>query len=167
MWDDRPVTPFEPGGYFKPPASTEGLNRAFYFDLTSFLPGDIVVKVDRASMAHGLETRAPFLDRDLVEFTLTIPAGLKVRGAETKIVLREACRDLWPESLWNRPKQGFGSPITRWLKLPSMQPMLDRVFRAGSPLRELLPGITESARRGTDYRTWTLLTLGLWLEARN
>ena len=166
MWGERRVTSFEPGGYFKPPSSTKGLNRAFHFDLTSFLPGDILVKVDRAAMAHGLETRAPFLDRDLVEFTLTIPAELKVRGGETKIVLREACRDLWPQSLWNRPKQGFGSPITRWLTLPSMQPMLDRVFRAGSPLRELLPGIPESARNGLDYRTWTLLTLGLWLEAK-
>jgi asparagine synthase (glutamine-hydrolysing) len=164
MWGDRRVPSFEPGGSFKPPASTKGLNRAFYFDLTSFLPGDILVKVDRAAMAHGLETRAPFLDRDLVEFALTIPAELKVRGAETKVVLREACNDLWPESLHNRPKQGFGSPITHWLKLPAMQPMLDRVFRKGSPLRELLPGIPESARHGTDYRTWTLLTLGLWLE---
>jgi len=166
MWGDRRVASFEPGGYFKPGADTKGLNRAFHFDLTSFLPGDILVKVDRAAMAHGLETRAPFLDRELVEFTLTIPAELKVRGGETKIVLREACRDLWPESLWNRPKQGFGSPITRWLKLPSMQPMLDRVFRAGSPLRALLPGIPEGARNGLDYRTWTLLTLGLWLEAK-
>jgi asparagine synthase (glutamine-hydrolysing) len=166
MWGERRVASFEPGGYFKPPASTKGLDRAFHFDLTSFLPGDILVKVDRAAMAHGLETRAPFLDRDLVELSLTIPAELKVRGGETKIVLREACRDLWPESLWNRPKQGFGSPITRWLKLPSMQPMLDRVFRAGSPLRALLPGIPQSARHGLDYRTWTLLTLGLWLEAK-
>jgi asparagine synthase (glutamine-hydrolysing) len=165
MWGGRHVEPFEPGGYYRPSPQTIGLNRAFYFDLTSFLPGDILVKVDRAAMAHGLETRAPFLDRDLVEFALTIPEELKVRGAETKIVLREACRRFWPEALWNRPKQGFGSPIERWLKLPSMQPLLDRVFRRGSPLRTLLPGISDSARHGVNYRTWTLLTLGLWLEA--
>jgi len=165
MWGERHVPPFEPGGHFRPSSGTNGLNRAFYFDLTSFLPGDILVKVDRAAMAHGLETRAPFLDRDLAEFALTIPADLKVRGDETKAVLREACRQYWPPSLWDRPKQGFGSPIGRWLKLPSMQPLLDRVFRRGSRLRELLPGIPDSARHGADYRHWTLLTLGLWLEA--
>jgi asparagine synthase (glutamine-hydrolysing) len=165
MWGDRRVASFEPGGYFHPPAETTGLNRAFYFDLTSFLPGDILVKVDRAAMAHGLETRAPFLDRDLVEFALTIPPELKVRGGESKVVLREACKQFWPESLWNRPKQGFGSPIGRWLTLPSMQPLLDRVFARGSRLRTLLPGIPDDARRGLDYRTWTLLTLGLWLDA--
>jgi len=165
MWGDRRVESFEPGGYFRPSPQTTGLNRAFYFDLTSFLPGDILVKVDRAAMAHGLETRAPFLDRDLVEFALTIPAELKVRGTETKVVLREACQQFWPQSLWNRPKQGFGSPITRWLKLPAMQPLLDRVFRSDSPLRQLLPGIRENERHGLNYQTWTLLTLGLWLEA--
>jgi asparagine synthase (glutamine-hydrolysing) len=166
MWGGRRVASFEPGGYFRPPEQTTGLNRAFYFDLTSYLPGDILVKVDRAAMAHGLETRAPFLDRDLVEFALTIPATLKVRGRETKLVLREACKQFWPESLWNRPKQGFGSPITRWLKLPAMQPLLDRVFNDGSALRELLPGIGRNERHGLTYRTWTLLTLGLWLDAK-
>jgi asparagine synthase (glutamine-hydrolysing) len=165
LWGTRRVAPFEPGGYFRPSPQTTGLNRAFHFDLTSYLPGDILVKVDRAAMAHGLETRAPFLDRDLVDFALTIPPELKVRGNETKVVLREACRQFWPESLWNRPKQGFGSPIHRWLKLPSMQPLLDRVFRSGSRLRQLLPGIPDSARHGVDYQTWTLLTLGLWLDA--
>jgi asparagine synthase (glutamine-hydrolysing) len=165
MWGERTVPRFEPGGYFRPSPQTSGLDRAFYFDLTSFLPGDILVKVDRASMAHGLETRAPFLDRDLVEFALTIPAELKVRGKQTKIVLREACRELWPESLRDRPKQGFGSPIGRWLKLPSMQPLLNRVFGEGSALRRMLPGIPNGARHGVNYRTWTLLTLGLWLEA--
>ena len=165
MWGDRRVDSFEPGGYYRPSPQTNGLNRAFYFDLTSYLPGDILVKVDRAAMAHGLETRAPFLDRDLVELALTIPPELKVRGTETKVVLREACREFWPESLWNRPKQGFGSPIGRWLQLPSMRPLLERVFARNSRLRELLPGIPDSARDATNYRTWTLFTLGLWLDA--
>ena len=154
---------FDPGVSFMPDAKVSGLNRAFHFDLTSYLPGDILVKVDRAAMAHGLETRAPLLDRDVVEFALSLPPDLKVRGNETKVVLKEAAKQYWPRELWNRPKQGFGAPIPRWLELPAMQALQDRVFRPGSPLRQLLPGLPEK-NHPRDYKTWVLLTLGLWLE---
>ena len=157
---------FEPGRYYRPPDAVTGLNRAFYFDLLAYLPGDILVKVDRAAMAHGLETRAPFLDRDLAEFALSLPANLKVRDGETKVVLKEACSRDWPPELRNRAKQGFGSPIGQWLAMPGMQPLLERVFAAGSPLRQLLPGVRGDQRRGRDYKTWVLLTLGLWLEQK-
>lgn len=143
-----------------------GLNRAFYFDLTTYLPGDILVKVDRASMAHGLETRAPFLDRDLAEFALSLPACLKVdTGGRTKIVLRQACEQFWPDEVRARGKHGFGAPYKRWLQIPEVQSLAARVFRAGGPLRALLPGISTSTP-GHRYETWTLLTLGLWLERR-
>jgi asparagine synthase (glutamine-hydrolysing) len=88
-----------------------------------------------------------------------------VSTTDNKIVLKEAFRHAWPESLWNRPKQGFGAPVAQWLQLPAMQPLLNRVFNKGSQLRALLPGVDDSARRQHDYRTWFLLTLGLWLEA--
>ena len=148
------------------PDTVEGLNRAFYFDLTTYLPGDILVKVDRASMAHGLETRAPFLDRDLAEFALSLPPSLKAdsRG-RTKIVLRQACERDWPEEVRTRPKQGFGAPYARWLDKPDVQALVARVFRAGGPLRALLPGIPASPRP-RSYETWMFLTLGLWLESR-
>ncbi|MEA2571428.1 MAG: hypothetical protein QOI24_3429 [Acidobacteriota bacterium] len=167
LWGSDDVASFEPGGYYKPSNDTHGLNRAFYFDLTSYLPGDILVKVDRAAMAHGLETRAPLLDRDVVEFALSLPETLKVNGTtDTKLVLKEACRQFWPESLWNRPKQGFGAPTAAWLNQPAMRPLLDRVFAADSPLRSLLPGVRGDMKNGTDYRAWSLFTLGLWLDAR-
>ncbi|MCU1228897.1 MAG: asparagine synthase [Acidobacteria bacterium] len=167
LWGSGEVASFEPGGYYKPSSDTHGLNRAFYFDLTSYLPGDILVKVDRAAMAHGLETRAPLLDRDVVEFALSLPETLKVNGtADTKLVLKEACRQFWPESLWNRPKQGFGAPTAAWLAQPAMRPLLDRVFAANSPLRTLLPGVRGDMKNGSDYRAWSLFTLGLWLDAR-
>jgi len=165
LWGGRNVGSFLPGDYYRPTEGTTGLNRAFHFDLTSYLPGDILAKVDRAAMAHGLETRAPFLDRDLVEFALSLPPDLKVSGHDTKIVLKEACRQYWPESLWRRPKQGFGAPVAEWLQQPDMQPLLNRVFARGSRLRSLLPGVEDSARHQRNYRTWFLLTLGLWLEA--
>jgi len=165
LWGDCQVEPFVPGDYYRPDSGTEGLNRAFHFDVTSYLPGDILLKVDRAAMAHGLETRAPFLDRDLVEFALSLPPDLKVRGDQTKIVLKEACKDYWPDSLRKRPKQGFGAPVAEWLQRPDIQPLLKRVFARGTRLRAVLPGVDASAQHEPNYRTWFLLTLGLWLEA--
>jgi asparagine synthase (glutamine-hydrolysing) len=147
------------------PDTIEGMNRAFYFDLTTYLPGDILVKVDRASMAHGLETRAPFLDRDLAEFALSLPPSLKTDSSgRTKIVLRHACERFWPESVRRREKQGFGAPYRRWLQREDVRALIARVFRPDGPLRALLPGIPSSAPPAT-YETWTLLTLGLWLDS--
>jgi asparagine synthase (glutamine-hydrolysing) len=140
-----------------------GLNRAFYYDLTTYLPGDILVKVDRASMAHGLETRAPFLDRDVAEFALSLPARLKVDSQRTKIVLRQACERFWPEQVRSRGKHGFGAPYRRWLRRPDVRALSARVFREGGALRSLLPG-TPASPSEDSYETWMLLTLGLWLE---
>ena len=142
----------------------KGLNRAFYFDLTTYLPGNILVKVDRASMAHGLETRAPFLDRELAEFALSLPASLKVDNTgRTKIILRHACEQYWPKEVRSRKKHGFGAPYRRWLQRPDVGALVARTFRANGPLRALLPGIPKSAPAVT-YETWILLTLGLWLD---
>jgi asparagine synthase (glutamine-hydrolysing) len=147
-----------------PDERVRGLNRGFYFDLTSYLPGDILVKVDRASMAHGLETRAPFLDRDVVELALSLPERLKVDGERNKIVMRQAFTKLWPEELHGRGKQGFGGPIPVWLQNADVRAVATEVFAPGARLRTLLPGITNDMAKGNDSTTWTLLTLGLWLE---
>jgi len=155
---------FTPNGLFRPADDVRGLNRAFHFDLTSYLPGDILVKVDRAAMAHGLETRAPFLDRDLVELALSLPQSLKVDGGRTKIVMRKAFEQLWPEEIRGRGKQGFGSPTPVWMHMPEVQALIKRVTRPGAPLRELLPGVTERDLQQGSYAAWILLTLGLWLE---
>jgi asparagine synthase (glutamine-hydrolysing) len=146
----------------------EGVNRGFYYDLTSFLPGDILVKVDRAAMSHGLETRAPFLDRDLVEFALSLPVSLKVEGWRTKVLMNETCARYWPEELRGRKKQGFGSPIDRWLDFKEVRDLLRRVFSKTSRLSRLLPGSTSARlRSGNIFQDWSLLVLGLWLERNN
>ena len=155
---------YQPGDYYKPLPSTSGMNRGFYFDLTSYLPGDILVKVDRAAMANGLETRAPFLDRDLAEFALSLPASTKVRGDETKIVLRHACERYWPDELRGRGKQGFGAPTSAWLSLPGVQALWARVLSEKSSLRRLLPGLKPPLGPRAAYQSWVLLVLGLWLE---
>ncbi len=168
LWTGRPgaPVPFSPGALYQPPFDVQGLDRAFYFDLTSYLPGDILVKVDRASMAHGLECRAPLLDRDLAEFALSLPASLKVSSDENKIVFRQAASSLWPDEVRNRAKHGFGAPYATWLGLPGVRALLSNVFRPGSRLRSLFPGLGDAWLQRTSYKTWMLLVLGLWLEGR-
>lgn len=168
LWGERQkeVPSFRPGDYYRPPDGTEGLNRSFYFDLTSYLPGDILVKVDRAAMAHGLETRPPFLDRDLVEFALSLPSRLKVHDERTKIVFRHACERYWPAELHGRGKLGFGSPCDVWLSFSEVKALVRRVFAKGSKLRELFPGLLSEWHTQRSYEVWVLLVLGLWLEER-
>ncbi|MBN1126565.1 MAG: asparagine synthase (glutamine-hydrolyzing) [Sedimentisphaerales bacterium] len=165
FWGDRwkNITPYSPGEYFQPAPETKGMDRAFHYDLSSYLPGDILVKVDRAAMAHGLETRAPFLDRDLVEFVFSLPASLKVRSDQTKVLFRHVCRQYWPEALRMRAKQGFGSPIDRWLKRPDVKNLIRENVEEGTRLRALLPGIKSLPCKNL-YAVWILLVLGLWLE---
>jgi asparagine synthase (glutamine-hydrolysing) len=163
LWG-RDVIPYSPGDYYRPGDDIQGVDRGFFFDLMQYLPGDILVKVDRAAMAHGLETRAPFLDRDLAEFALSLPAALKVDGRRGKLVLREACERYWPEELHGRGKQGFGSPVGQWLRFPEVEALVRRVTGRGSRLRELLRGRVDLVAAGLDYRAWILMTLGLWLE---
>lgn len=155
-----------PTAYYRPGEDAAGIDRVFHFDLSCFLPGDILVKVDRAAMVHGLETRAPFLDRDVVEFALSLPADFKVNAEETKRLFKQALARYWPDAVRRRSKQGFAAPYAVWLARDDVQALVARVFAKGSPLRRLLPGVTSvmSARR--DYKTWCLLNLGLWLERR-
>lgn len=154
-----------PGKYYQSSTDLAEMDEVFNFDLLSFLPGDILVKVDRAAMAHGLETRAPFLDRDLVEFALTLPSVLKVKDSETKVLFKQALKQYWPTSLHKRGKQGFAAPYQTWLGFPEMELLLRRIFSDGSRLRELLPGVQSEQQHARNYETWNLLTLGLWLDA--
>ena len=151
--------------FYKPGGELQGFDRATDFDIRCYLPGDILVKVDRAAMAHGLETRAPFLDVDLVEFTLSLPAALRFKKGSPKHLLRQSCASLWPESVQSRSKQGFGAPISNWLKRPDVQERWQRVRSPTHALATLLPGVSSRSARSPQL-VWTLLCLGLWLERR-
>ena len=166
LWAGRgaEIDLFRPGPYFLPEERVSGIDQAFFFDLTSYLPGDILVKVDRAAMANSLETRAPFLDPDLVEFALTLPSEVKVTAAESKILMRFALSELWPPAIRNRSKQGFGVPFSAWLRHPDLQGLTNRVFAEKSRLRQLLRGLRSSENSPDSYQTWLLLALGIWLE---
>ena len=156
---------------YLPHAHLSGIDRVVDFDVRCYLPGDILVKVDRAAMAHGLETRSPFLDADLVEFILGLPAAVRfdtssVDEHSLKGLLRESCGDLWPAQIRNRKKQGFGAPIGSWMQRPDVVSLVERVFQTGSDLCDLLPGVATHKNRilRSPQVAWSLLCLGLWLE---
>lgn len=141
-------------------------------DVNVTLPDDFLVKVDRASMAHGLEVRPPLLDHELIELAARIPSPWKVRSGETKWILKQAYEKQLPaEVLW-RPKQGFEIPIDSWLRGP-LRPLFESaVFDPGSSLRDLVEPATArkiyQAHLGGIGRhgsiLWSLLMLAQWAE---
>jgi asparagine synthase (glutamine-hydrolysing) len=139
---------------------------AFRMDLSWYLPGDILVKTDRASMAHGLELRAPFLDVDLASFCISLPSSMKIRGSEDKWILRRAYETAWTDEIRKRGKCGFGAPVDKWLRQAQVADLKNRLLN--NPGHALFSLIGFAASRAIvvadDYRTWTLLVLGLWLE---
>ena len=100
------------------PSLPDLLGRLIYRDMKGYLPGDILVKVDRASMAVALETRCPLLDHRVVEFGWRLPSHQKVRGGKGKYLLRRVLGRYVPSALFGRPKQGFNVPVGEWLKGP-------------------------------------------------
>jgi asparagine synthase (glutamine-hydrolysing) len=117
------------------------LNRQLYADLSLYLADDILVKVDRMSMATSLETRAPFLDADVVELAFSMPASFKIRNGERKWVLKQAVRGLVPDRILARRKEGFSIPIKNWLRR-ELQPLMRELL---SPARLTARGLFEPA----------------------
>lgn len=143
-----------------------GLEDALRYDVCEYLPGDILYKVDRAAMAHGLEVRCPFLDRDLAEFCISLPWRLKTDGVHGKLLLRRAMAEAWPEQIRTREKQGFGAPVRQWLRTPAGRALKARYLEDSSaPVYGLLDrqACLRHASRD-DQRTWTLLVLSIWLR---
>jgi len=140
-------------------------------DFQTYLPGDLMYKVDMASMANSLEVRSPFLDYRVVEFGLSLPAKYKVGGRENKHILREIARDFVPGSIINRPKMGFGIPRAKWLRedLKGLvrDVLLDKTSRSRNwykinKVEELL----KEHNRGFDLDSliWPMFMLELWAK---
>jgi asparagine synthase (glutamine-hydrolysing) len=146
------------------------LARATHLDACTYLPGDILTKVDRASMAVALEVRAPFLARDVVEFAFSLPDAYRMRGLTGKRILRDAVRDRLPESILERPKKGFGMPVAAWLKGP-LRPLAHDLLGPASLAQtglfepDVVQRLLDEHDRGqADHRKplWTLLVFELW-----
>ena len=138
-------------------------------NMRSYLPDDLLIKADRCSMQASLETRAPFLDHPLVEYAATIPLNLKLRGAETKFILKEAARGLLPAEIIARRKHGFGLPLGAWLRRdisPMRAILLSRRARERGffDMRVVERLIDEHAAGQRDHnrQLWTLLTFEEW-----
>jgi asparagine synthase (glutamine-hydrolysing) len=152
---------------FEPAQHTRAsLDDVLRMDLQDYMPGDILVKIDRASMAHGLELRAPFLDVDLVSFCVALPYRLKITSIADKLILRRAFEASWPASVRARGKQGFGAPVQEWLKRAPVRALKQQYLDdPRQKLFTLLPfEQTRAAAQRDDYRTWILLVLALWLD---
>jgi len=144
-----------------------------YLDQTTYLPNDILTKVDRASMSVGLEARVPFLDPRLVDFSWSIPDHLKVKNDQGKTLLREILYNYVPRELMDRPKQGFSIPLADWLRGPLREWADDLLnenrlksdgFFNPSIVREKWK-IHLDGRDGWHYHLWDILMFQCWLDA--
>jgi asparagine synthase (glutamine-hydrolysing) len=154
--------------------SRDPVQCAEYADLKVYLPNDPLVKVDRMSMAHGLEVRSPLLDRRVVELAFRIPASKKQVGREGKVLLRRLARQRLPAGLWRLPKRGFTVPIGDWIGGPHAGLFADEVLRSSAAVSAHLDQ-TELRRRFEAHRTgardqsfalWAVWVLNRWLEAQ-
>ncbi|MFZ5452531.1 MAG: asparagine synthase (glutamine-hydrolyzing) [Thermodesulfobacteriota bacterium] len=148
------------------------LDRLLCLDYKTWLPDDILVKVDRASMSHGLEVRSPFLDHRLLEFCAGMPEGLKLQGRRGKYILRRVAGNLVPPQVITRKKEGFNAPVSHWLA-GSWRHLAEEAFSPASLHRGglLNPGAVNrlfqehlQGRRDHGFLLFSLLMLVLWLQ---
>ena len=154
-------------GMMRGAAGRSGLDSAQYADLKFWLPGDILTKVDRTSMAVGLEAREPLLDHRLIEFAASLPESMRVRGGRGKWLMKQTMRRYLPDEILYRPKQGFVTPIAQWFRGPLAQTARDiaasaTLARTGWFDTRRLAGLVDAHVSGTSDNSrllWQLLML--------
>ncbi|MEX2162773.1 MAG: asparagine synthase (glutamine-hydrolyzing) [Sulfuricaulis sp.] len=161
----------DPGQWPSFPEFTEHM---MYWDMVTYLPDDILVKVDRAAMAVSLETRMPFLDHRLLEFGWRLPLSMKICNGQGKWLLRQVLYRYIPKELVERPKAGFGVPIDAWLRDPLKEwaeSLLDEqrlrqegFFNQGAIREKWTEHL--SGRRNWQYHLWNVLMFQAWLEVQ-
>jgi asparagine synthase (glutamine-hydrolysing) len=156
--------------HFKRVQDVDPLGQLLYVNTKTYLPGDLLVKADRMSMAHSLETRCPFLDQNLIEFAAHVPSHLKIRGLTTKYILKRALRGLVPAEVIARRKHGFGVPIGRWFRTDLKDYVRDvlldpQALRRGYFNEATLSRLVDehqSGKRDYSHCLWALLTFEVW-----
>jgi asparagine synthase (glutamine-hydrolysing) len=162
------------GRAFAAAGRRDRITRAMVADILTYLPGDLLVKIDLASMAHSLECRGPFLDHRVVELAMAMPLARKIqlRSSRSKVILKRAFSDLLPSAIKVRPKMGFGVPISRWFRAELrsevqdvlLDPVcLDRGLFRPEAIEKLVDEHIDG-RREHSYRLWALLMLELWFR---
>ncbi len=163
-----PVNHFR--GYFTSHSDADPIAELLAVNISSYLPGDLLVKTDRMTMANSLEARCPFLDHQLLEYAGQIPTALKLKGMTTKYVLKRALEGILPSEIIWRKKHGFGVPIGRWFRAGLKDFLRDHLLsptalRRGyfeeQALRRLV-GEHIRGERDHSHRLWALLTLEIW-----
>jgi asparagine synthase (glutamine-hydrolysing) len=152
------------------PASWTDIQRSQYTDLETALPDNLLVKTDRMLMGFGLEGRVPYLDHRVVEFGLSLPDELKIRGKQSKVMLRKWAETLLPADHLNRPKRGFHVPIGDWLKGPFLDrlegklqanPAVRTWFNA-SALPDLFAAQRKAGSKTVSREIWSLMQFAIW-----
>jgi asparagine synthase (glutamine-hydrolysing) len=157
---------------FEESGTEDLLEQLLYVDINSYLPEDLLVKMDIATMANSLEARVPFVDHKFMQLVAGIPSQLKLKGKKTKFILKEAFRDFLPDSILKRKKMGFGVPISRWfrneLKDYVYEILLDqRTLNRGYFKREGIERVLNdhiALRYDHSAKIWALLILEMWFR---
>jgi asparagine synthase (glutamine-hydrolysing) len=138
-------------------------------DFAAYLPGDLLVKVDIATMANSLELRSPFLDVNVVEWGVSLPRKYKIKGFETKHILKDVARSLVPPELIDRPKMGFGIPRAEWLRTEMREILIENLTDNTASQRgwfnqKAVKVSVNSHMSGEDkdHELWPMLMLELW-----
>ena len=147
-------------------------DRMIRSDLDAYLPGDLLVKADTATMANSLELRSPMLDVNVVEWGLSLPRKYKIKGFETKHILKDVARSLLPANLIDRPKMGFGIPRAEWLRTGMREMMIDTLTDTTATQRGWLNSVEvrtvielHMAGQDKDNLLWPMLMLELWARS--
>jgi asparagine synthase (glutamine-hydrolysing) len=159
-------------GLYDSALAASKLDRTQYTDIHTYLPGDLLVKADRMTMAASLEGRSPFLDHQLMEWAARLPERYRLRGQTGKVLLRKAFQHLLPAEVQGRGKQGFGMPLGAWFRGPLADWANDLLRGRGSVFHQwfesaALDELLRQHREGTSdhgKRLWALVVLALWAE---
>jgi asparagine synthase (glutamine-hydrolysing) len=156
--------------FFAENTETAGVDSVLGTDVGLYLADDLLVKMDRATMAHSLEGRSPFLDHQFMEFVASLPPDMKLRGGNRKVVLKQALRGTIPDEVLDRPKMGFSAPIGTWFRVELRDMAHDLLLSPQAAQRgHFRPSVVasllaehESGERDHSDKLWDLLVLELW-----
>ena len=147
----------------------ETFDRMIRSDFVSYLPGDLLVKADIATMANSIELRSPMLDVNVIEWGVSLPRKYKIKGFETKHILKDVARSLVPANLIDRPKMGFGIPRAEWLRTEMKELVIDTLTDTTARQRGWLDQVqvkkvleTHMSGQDKDGPIWAMLMLELW-----